>query len=272
MRPDRSPEKQKRRTLRGGLAMAFVALPVALLGTAAPARASSYAALGDSYATGVGTGSYFPESGECLRGPLAYPVLAASRLGAELEFSACSGARTADLLSGQLGGLNEATGYVSVSIGGNDAGFASVIGRCALPLGLICEPAIARARRFIRRTLPGRLDTVYAVIRERAPAARVAVVGYPRAFDGTDCDPATFFSPVEEAELNRAANLLARTEREQARAFGFAFVDPRHAFGEHELCAPDPWLNGLSTPLVESFHPNAEGHRAYARLLLREFR
>ncbi len=258
--------------MRRRLLVMFVALPVVLLGAAAPARASSYAALGDSYATGVGTGSYFAESGECLRGPLAYPVLAASRLGAELEFSACSGARIADLLAGQLGTLSETTGYVSVSIGGNDAGFGSVIGRCALPLAPICEPAVAAARRFIHRTLPGRLDAVYAAIRERAPAAQVAVIGYPRAFEGEDCDPVTFFSPLEEAELNRTANLLARTERERARAFGFAFVDPRHAFSTHEICAPDPWLNGLSTPLVESFHPNAAGHRAYARLLYRAFR
>jgi hypothetical protein len=105
----------------------------------------------------------------------------------------------------------------------------------------------------------------------RAPAARIAVVGYPRLFDGEDCDPATFFSSEEQADLNRAANLLDRTVGIEAEAFGFAFVDPRHAFAGHALCDPDPWLNGLSTPLVESFHPNAAGHRAYKRLLVRAF-
>jgi lysophospholipase L1-like esterase len=245
---------------------------LALLATAAPARAATYVAMGDSYATGVGTGTYYPDSGECLRGPLAYPLLVASRLGAQLDFTACSGAEIADLLEQQLGALSDASGYVSVSIGGNDAGFGSVITRCALPLPLICGRAIAAARAYIRWVLPGRLETVYAAIRDHAPAARVAVVGYPRAFNGEDCDAATFFSPSEEAGLNRTANLLARTERATAAAYGFAFVDPRHAFSGHAVCDPEAWLNGLSSPIVESYHPNAAGHRAYAHLLYRAFR
>jgi len=227
--------------------------------------------MGDSYAAGVGTGAYYSEGGDCLRGPLAYPVLVASRLGAQLDFTACSGARITDLLALQLGALTGASGYVSVSIGGNDAGFGSVITRCALPLPLICGPAIAGARAYIRRELPGRLEAVYAAILDRAPGARVAVVGYPRAFNGEDCDAATFFSPSEEAGLNRTANLLARTERATAEAYEFAFVDPRHAFSGHEICDSDPWLNGLSTPLVESYHPNQEGYRAYKRLVLKAF-
>jgi lysophospholipase L1-like esterase len=227
--------------------------------------------LGDSYATGVGTGTYYPDSGECLRGPLAYPILVASRLGAQLEFPACSGARITDVLEHQLGALSEANGYVSVSIGGNDAGFGSVITRCALPLPLICERAIAGARTYIRRVLPGRLEAVYEAILDRAPAARVAVVGYPRAFNGEDCEAATFYSPTEEAGLNRTANLLARTERATAEAYGFAFVDPRHAFSGHAICDPEPWLKGLSSPIVDSFHPNAAGHRAYKRLVLKAF-
>jgi hypothetical protein len=228
--------------------------------------------MGDSYASGVGTGSYYPDSGACLRGPLAYPVLAASRLGAQLEFTACSGARIDDLLEQQLGLLSGASGYVSVSIGGNDAGFGSVMTRCALPIPLICERAIAAARAYIRRVLPGRLETVYTAILDRAPEARVAAVGYPRMFNDEDCDAATFFTRGEESGLNRTANLFARTERATAEAYGFAFVDPRHAFSAHAICDEDEWLNGLSSPIVESFHPNVLGHRTYARLLVRAFR
>ena len=78
------------------------------------------------------------------------------------------------------------------------------------------------------------------------------------------CSGSAYATPVtppgEEAGLNRAADLLARVVRREAAAHGFAFVDPRAAFAAHELCAADPWLTGLSTPLVESFHPNASGH------------
>jgi lysophospholipase L1-like esterase len=255
------------RRFTGSLALALLAL----LSAPAAAGAAGYVALGDSYAAGVGSGDYYPESGGCLRGPLSYPALAATQLGTGLAFTACSGARTAEVLEEQLWPLGESTAFVSVSVGGNDAGFASVIARCALPLPVVCARALAEARRFARRALPVRLDALFGAIGDRAPAARIAVVGYPRLFGGGDCDPATFFSAAERTELNRAANLLDRIERAEAGAYGFAFVDPRRAFSGHALCDPDPWLKGLSNPLVESFHPNPAGYRAFARLLLNAF-
>jgi lysophospholipase L1-like esterase len=251
----------------GSLALTLLAL----LAAPTAARAAGYVALGDSYAAGVGSADYYPESGDCLRGPFAYPVLAAARLGTGLTLTACSGARTAEVLDEQLWPLGESTAFVSVSVGGNDAGFASVIARCALPLPLVCTKALASARRFARRALPVRLDALFTAILDRAPVARIAVVGYPRLFDADDCDPATFFSAAERTDLNRAASLLDRVERNEAQAYGFAFVDPRRAFTGHALCDPDTWLNGLSSPLAESFHPNAAGYRAYARLLVAAF-
>jgi lysophospholipase L1-like esterase len=255
------------RPLTNSLAVALFAL----LAIPAAAEAAGYVGLGDSYAAGVGTGDYYPESGSCRRAPLSYPVLAAAELGTELSFTACSGASTAEVLDEQLWPLGESTAFVSVSAGGNDAGFASVIARCALPLPLVCTRALAGARRFAHRALPARLDALFAAIGDRAAAARVAVVGYPRLFGGRDCEPATFFSAAERSDLNRAANLLDRIERGEAGAYGFAFVDPRRAFSGHALCDPYPWLNGLSSPPVESFHPNPAGYRTYARLLLKAF-
>lgn len=256
------------RRLRNSFALALLVL---LAGPAAAAAAAGYVALGDSYAAGVGSADYYPQSGDCLRGPLAYPVLAAARLGIELASSACSGARIDEVLDQQLGALGDSTAFVSVTVGGNDAGFAAVIARCALPLPRLCAKALAGARRFARRALPGRLDTLFSAIKDRAPAARIAVVGYPRLFDAADCDPATFFSAAERTDLNRGASLLDRIERDEASVYGFAFVDPRRAFDGHALCDPDPWLNGLSRPLVESYHPNPAGYRAYGRLLVRAF-
>jgi hypothetical protein len=157
---------------------------------------------------------------------------------------------------------------VTLTIGGNDAGFGRVIASCALPTPWSCRGGIAAAGDFIRETLPAQLAELLATIAGRAPGARIAVVGYPRAFDGEDCDPATFFSPAEEAMLDRTANLLARTERGIALAQGSRFVDPRRAFDGHGICDPIEWLNGLSYPTIESYHPNPAGQRAYARLVL----
>jgi len=150
----------------------------ALLVALAPARepalaaAASYVALGDSYASGVGTATYYAESGSCRRGPAAYPVLVAARLGASLSFAACSGAKTGDVLEDQIDAIGPATTYVTVTVGGNDAGFGRVLARCALPWPLSCTGRIAAARRFVRSAIPAKLDAVYHAIRDRAPAAR----------------------------------------------------------------------------------------------------
>jgi lysophospholipase L1-like esterase len=249
------------RTVPLGRAVCLVATLALLVGVVAPAlaRANAYVALGDSYSSGVGTRSYYSSSGGCYRSPKAYPVLVASQLGASLSFTACSGAKTGDVLANQLGPLGGSTSYVTISIGGNDAGFSSVITKCAAPWPVNCDGEITNAQNYIRNTLPAKLDSVYSAIRGRAPNARVAVIGYPRIFNGQDCNAATFFSPFEETRLNQTADLLAGTESGRAASFGFGFVDPRTAFSGHAVCDAVEWLNGLSNPLIESYHPNVAG-------------
>ncbi|HEY6737345.1 MAG TPA: SGNH/GDSL hydrolase family protein [Actinopolymorphaceae bacterium] len=248
-----------RRSADRVVAVVVLAL-VALFVAPGPAQAAPvYSALGDSYSSGVGTREYYPDSGDCKRSPHAYPVLDAARIGADLRFAACSGARTTDVLNGQLGSLGVDTQYVTISIGGNDAGFASVITQCAKPWPTTCWGRIDEAQAFIRDTLPGRLDQVYSAIRSRAPHARVVVVGYPRLFNGEECNIAARISPGEQAELNETADLLATTIAARANAHGFTFVDVRSAFDGHAVCDDVEWVNGLSDPISESYHPNRAG-------------
>jgi len=239
------------------------ALVVATPAYAAPA----YVALGDSYSSGLGTRSYYSDSGSCYRSQYAYPVLVAARLGATLTFAACSGARVSDVLNQQLGSLNASTAYVTVSVGGNDAGFADVITQCALPWPATCDSHIANANNYIRNTLPGSLNTLYSRIRERAPNARVVVVGYPRLFNGEQCNVLARIDPNEQAALNATADLLATTISARAAAYGFRFVDARPAFTGHAICDDVEWINGLSYPLSESYHPNRAGHTGYASIV-----
>ena len=49
----------------------------------------------------------------------------------------------------------------------------------------------------------------------------------------------------------------------RASAHGFKFVDPRSAFSTHEICSSSEWLNGLSNPVSESYHPNVSGQAQY---------
>ena len=250
-----------RRPLRAAPALAALCL-VALLAAAAPASAADrYVALGDSYSSGTGTRSYTLNSG-CQRGIYAYPyLLAQQRANTSLVFVACSGATTTDLMNNQIASVTSATSLVSVTIGGNDAGFSDVIVECAKPALISnCAGRVTTAQNFIRNTLPGRLNTVYNAIKTRAPSAKVVVLGYPRLFNGEDCNAGTFFSPDDETRLNATADLMKTTISGRAAAYGFTFKDAIPSFIGHAVCDSPEWLNGLSNPTSESYHPNTLGH------------
>lgn len=246
------------------LGAAFIAV---LVVTPAEAAAPAYTALGDSYSSGVGTREYYSDSGSCQRSPRAYPVIDSARLGAALTFVACSGAKVPDVLNGQLGSLNGTTRYVTVSVGGNDIGWAAVITQCAKPWPYTCWGDIDNAENKIRNTLPGLLNQLYSAIKAKAPNARAVVVGYPRIFNGEECNAIARISPGEQARLNSAADLLAATIKARAEANGLSFVDARPAFTGHAVCDDVEWINGTSWPLSESYHPNRSGQAGYANIV-----
>jgi hypothetical protein len=122
-----------------------------------------------------------------------------------------------------------------------------------------------------RLALPGRLQNLYATIRRRAPFAQVIVMGYPRLFGPQECNGAARISTGEQKRLNQTADLLHDVELWETAASGpaFHFVDPRPNFVGHAICSGSKeWLNGLSNPTGESFHPNRNGQYAYFQILL----
>ena len=252
------------------LAVGGVALWAVLRGSpAVPARVASgaYVALGDSYASGVGAGRYLAGSGVCLRSRAAYPYGLGRRV---TSFRACGGATTSDVLSLQLGAFPRDTRLVTVTIGGNDAGFVDVVRSCLFGPYRACSARVARAERFVRSSLTTRLRRVYDAIRERAPAATVVVAGYPRLFARrTWCGPVGTIDDRERRRLNEGANLLARITALAARRHrGFRFADVREAFNGHGVCSRAPHINGVTRPQFASFHPTARGYETYARVIL----
>src|SRR4051812_26543038 len=155
------------------LAPAVAALAVPLLAPgAAHAAPPSYVALGDSYSSGVGTRSYLNDGTTCQRSVYAFPSLIAAARGYSLNFRACSGAKVSDVTSTQLSALSASTSYVTISVGGNDAGFTGVITTCAEPAWASdCNGAVKKAQGYITTTLPGALSTLYSAIRAKAPHA-----------------------------------------------------------------------------------------------------
>jgi lysophospholipase L1-like esterase len=239
------------------------------LGVLVPSAAASalpqYVDLGDSYASGVGTRVFYSESGSCKRSPEAYGPKVAAAKGYTLSFQACSGAKTGDVNANQLGTLSSTTNLVTLSIGGNDAGFSNVILNCALYY-FTCGSAINEANSFIATKLGGLLDTTYNNIRSRATTAHVVVLGYPHLFtaEGKTCN-ANFLTSSNEKKLNETGDKLDAAIKARAEAHGFTFVDPRSGFAAHAVCSSEEWLNGQSNPLEESYHPNVKGHVQFTK-------
>ncbi|MEU9577964.1 SGNH/GDSL hydrolase family protein [Streptomyces chilikensis] len=241
----------------------LLAVTLALTGAAAAQAstqaAGAYVALGDSYSSGVGAGSYQTSSGTCKRSNLAYPQLwANANQPSGFSFMACSGATTSSVRSTQLAPLNSSTALVSVSAGGNDAGFADVMQTCVISSDTTCLNRIATARNYITSTLPGNLNALYADIRNRAPNARVVVMGYPKFYNvAAIC---AGLSDTKRTAINQAADLLNSTTSGRAAAYGFRFGDVRPPFTGHELCSGDSWLHSVNvTSIGESYHPKAAG-------------
>jgi hypothetical protein len=120
---------------------------------------------------------------------------------------------------------------------------------------------VTTAQNFIRNTLPGRLNTVFSAIASRAAAgAKKIVLGYPRLFMGEDCNAGTFFSGDDMTRLNATADLLRDTLKARAAAYGLTFKDAIPPFVGHAVCSSSEWVNGLSNPTSESYHPNRTGN------------
>ncbi len=231
---------------------------------ATPAAAAEstvdYVAMGDSYSSGVGAPG---QSGLCLRSSRSYTAQWAERNDpASFRTVACGGAKTGDVLTWQVPFLSRRTDLVTITIGGNDAGFADTVISCTVGSEATCTGKVNTARDYISTTLPGLLDRTYQAIRNRAPNARVVVLGYPRLFDETSayCGIAGM-SLAKRRVLNDGADDLAGIIGERARAAGFTYVDVRERFDGHGACAASPWINALTIlPPTDSFHPNTAGY------------
>lgn len=174
-----------------------------------------YVALGDSVSAGEGTFDYYDTANQCHRSRLGYPPFIAQQLAlGEMLFAACSGAVTDDFYMAnpsnpnelaQLSRLNADTEVVTLTIGGNDAGFAHVLNKCIqgyrpepppAPFGWGCSKD-DNLRRYIDKRLKAlngqktdeqfdrvihTLAELYRAVHRVAPNAKIYVGGYPHLF------------------------------------------------------------------------------------------
>ncbi|HKI23029.1 MAG TPA: SGNH/GDSL hydrolase family protein [Gaiellaceae bacterium] len=243
------------------LGAVFVALAASAAVFAAAAAGAGYVALGDSYSSGVGTNSYTLASG-CKRSVYAYPYLYTQQHpGTSLSFVACSGAKTSDVLTTQMTAVTTATTLVTMTVGGNDIGFANLIYQCTL---WDCSAALDRTRANLETTLGAPLDNVFTTVKARAAfGAAIIVLGYPRVFSTTSCFGTLGISSTERTKANALADALNQVIATHAAADGVTYRSAIGPFTGHAVCSSSPWLNGLNLLNTgESYHPNRSGHSA----------
>jgi lysophospholipase L1-like esterase len=226
-----------------------------------------YLALGDSYSSGTGTRLFY--NATCRRSVYAYPdLLHQAHPNWTFINATCHGATTANVLNGQIPSqVSPNIKWVTYSIGGNDAKFGDVMHACVLKDELSCFNEISNSERIMTNELPHRLNTVNNAIKAKAPNAKVVVFDYPRLFMEQSCSIFSTLTVAEQRELNQASELLRREiSAATARAgSNFVFKDVIPGFEPHQVCeggsgSSTEWINGLSSPTEESFHPKPAGH------------
>ncbi|NED97310.1 SGNH/GDSL hydrolase family protein [Phytoactinopolyspora alkaliphila] len=249
--------------------------------------------LGDSYSSGLGVGTY---DDDCDRTPQSWGMLifdddvsASDRLTL-----ACSGADIAEVYD-QLEELERLGGtggrLITLTVGGNDIGFASELANCFVPfVGCDSREAVLRAEI---EALVDPLTDLYRAVQAAAPGDEVIVGGYPLLVpDPAVRDSCRALTPLlttaEREMIRRLGTALNQVIDEAATAAGVrsAGAHLETTFDGREACAngPDDWINGLklswpfggteeewekrwgiaATFVRDSFHPNAAGQRGYA--------
>ena len=264
-------------TVRWMLALFLVA--VLAVATPAAAAASRYVALGDSFTSGPLIPNQHGSPIGCLRSDHNYPSLLAGRLHPDTFVDvSCGGADSTDMTTAQgvtLGtnppqfdALTADTTLVSVGIGGNDIGYTGIFETCAglslkNPFGSPCKNRIGgQLDQRIADTAP-KIAAVLRGIHERAPQARVLVVGYLRLLpSGSGCWPLVPIAVGDVPFLDGIERTLNAMLADQASQGGADFVDAYQGGNGHDMCAGSSakWVEGLvPTNLAAPIHPNATG-------------
>ena len=250
-----------------------------------------YVALGDSFTAAPFVPTTDVADG-CFRSDGNYPSLVAERLDFhDFVDVSCSGASTRNLtrpqptvqdatVPPQLDALTGDTDLVTLGIGGNDFNlFTTLLQTCTRlgqdqPNGSPCSDYLA-ARGIDLMAEAGRIRgrVVDAVdqVRDRAPDARVLLVGYPRIgpSDGT-CPRLLPFASGDYRQADLAARSLNDALRAAARSTDVEFVDMYAASDGHDVCSDRPWVNGQFTDRAAAlaFHPLPAGMAAVANRVL----
>ena len=254
-----------------------------------PANIDVYVAMGDSYAAMGSASGDKADPSFCAKSKDNYPNELADMLGRDVEFidATCQGSETKNIegprevpdedlfIEPQIEELRSDADLVTLSLGGNDIGFAA-IARCINAMGdgedRDCAQEFALPVATSLAELPGRLSEVHRAIREKAPDATVVVTGYtPLISLQQECE---LTDQVGRAGVEWAVWLTAAINnivKQTAEANGAVFVLPDDV-EDHTTCASprQRWVavDGEETNSYPA-HPTPNGQREIARTIAR---
>ncbi|BEL05567.1 hypothetical protein Q0Z83_037580 [Actinoplanes sichuanensis] len=281
----------------------MVTLCIAAAGLVAvtPASAATsirYVAMGDSYSSGEGTYAVnsrydLGTADDCHRSDLAWGRMLAADPANRLSIAhlACSGALTKHITTATQNGaepqinrlkrLNPRPELVTMTIGGNDAGFGKVAEACYVWGGKKCSDAINAAGKAIdrladctdsREAADGYtcLKEVYRAVKDQVPTGRVVIVGYPRLFaTGLRAYTRCSWANGLPGSLGKMNDLVIKMNGQilaQTRLAGVEYVDVTDTMKGHELCTDPSWMRSITAPSGKwntiSAHPMKEGQNA----------
>jgi lysophospholipase L1-like esterase len=302
-----------------------------------PEDQTSYLAMGDSFASGEGdlnqawyeAGTDEGDTNSCHLSQRSYPYLISRELQLDSFYSvACSGAKRENMLSkeqypnsrmdtalgdflpGRLAQNKYELGYnpsfITLSIGGNDLDFVSILTACLIPANT-CEYADYRDKRAeIAKSIANEFDDLaglYAQLADNTEhQTKIYVAGYPEFIksSGGNCGLNVQFDDSERELVGYATRYANRVIKAAAEKAGVHYLDTEDALYNRNLCSeiPDsqmavngitfgddikaPWyaqylgkLGGAGGSVLthfgignESFHPNQNGHQLLSSSIL----
>ncbi len=240
-----------------------------------------YIALGDSFAAGLGAKDYILSSGNCFRSRNAFSIDEvygiANIFNFTPKFYACSGATTKTLLKYQIEkhkSLFKKAKLITVVIGGNNVNFAEVLTFCLFNKD--CQNYFSNKLISLQKTIDNqiyKLTNTFKKLKKVSPNAQILVLGYPYLFNrnyNEFCDINRFIELEEQEFLNNMTDRLNHVIENAALNAGINYLSVTEAFSGHEICSEDSWISSFDpteNALIESFHPNARGQKAYADVI-----
>jgi lysophospholipase L1-like esterase len=243
----------------------------------------------------------------CHRSDTAAGVLASQTLGVaedDLLFVPCSGAVIDDVTAkahaplsppGVAGGRSQVdelrifnaeapVDVVTVGVGGNDIPFSGVIQRCLAPFTSCASLQYTSGISSVVAGLQTDVETLLSLTKSAAPNAQVFLIGYPKVVENTSISCIGLGIPPLNLNSSEATwieetlipDLNTMLQAAAANA-GVRFIDIHDATDGNEICSSDPYINGIRPGSDifgiggnESFHPNENGHNAFAPVIAAE--